>query len=233
MRKESPFMNKLNIALCIFLALVICGQLFMIAFQPYYLMTETVEEYPQKFQDEGKMPYPHEISLFEMIWLKFHGGAAMIGKQEYGGWGDNLTQMIDDAGIYKNPDGTYVTYVNSDGEEVPYASAGEVFEVNSNFFVMGVVGMTALGLIVVIMTIFTRKSTVQFCFSIAWAAVSFWGLYNSNPLIHHEALVMPYALNTVLPTMQVLTIIGTALLVLRAYPFIVVRYLTKKEVKQF
>ena len=233
MQKEESDMllKKLNVVLCILLALVICGQLYMIAFEPYYLMTETTEEYPQKFQDEGQVPHAYEIGLFEMVWLKFHSGAAMIGKQNYGGWGDNMAAKIDELGLYKNEDGTYKTYKNSDGEMVPYASATDVFEKNSNFFVMGVVGMTVLGLVAVIMTIFTRKSTVQFCFSIAWAAISFWGLYNSNPIIHNKDIVMPYALGTVLPTMQILTIIGAAIIVLRAYPFVYARYIAKKAHK--
>ena len=224
----SDMMKKINTVLCILIALVIVGQLYMIAFEPYYLMTETNEEYPQKFQDEGQLPHPYEIGLFEMIWLKFHSGAAMIGKQNYGGWGDNLATKIDELGLYKNADGTYKTYENDKGEMVPYRDGTDVFEKNSNFFVMGIVGITVLGLVVAIMTIFTRKSTVQFCFTLAWLAVSVWGLYNSNPILHNKDLVMPYALGTVLPTLQALTIVGCVLTALRAYPFVYTRYIAKK-----
>jgi hypothetical protein len=227
-KEESDMIKKLNTVLCILIALIIVGQMYMICFEPYYLMTETTEEYPQKFQDEGLLPYPHEISLFEMVWLKFHSGAAIIGKQAYGGWGDNLAQRIDDLGLYKDENGEYLTYENSEGETVQYISANDVFEKNSNFFVMGIVGITVLGLIVAIMTIFTRKSTVQFAFTLCWVAVSVWGLYNSNPIIHNAGIVMPYALGTVLPTLQVLTIIGCVLTLLRAYPFVYTRYLSKK-----
>jgi len=192
-------------------------------------MKETAEEYPQKFQDEGQVPHPYEIGLFEMVWLKFHSGAAMIGKQNYGGWGDNLTAKIDELGLYKNPDGTYITHKNSDGEIVPYQNADDVFESNSNYYVMGIVGITVLGMVVAIMTIFTRKSTVQFCFTLAWAAVSVWGLFNGNPILHNKDLVMPYALGTVLPTLQALAIAGCVLTALRAYPFVYTRYLAKKK----
>ena len=224
----SDMIKKINTVLCILIALVIVGQMYMICFEPYYLMTETTEEYPQKFQDEGQVPHPYEIGLFEMIWLKFHSGAAMIGKQNYGGWGDNLTTKIDELGLYKNEDGTYITHENSDGEIVPYANADDVFETNSNFFVLGIVGITVLGLVVAIMTIFTRKSAVQFAFTLAWCAVSVWGLYNGNPILHNEGIVMPYALGTVLPTLQILSIIGCVLTALRAYPFVYTRYIAKK-----
>ncbi len=223
--------KKINTVLCILIALVIAGQMYMICFEPYYLMTETTDEYPQKFQDDGLLPYPHEIGLFEMVWLKFHSGAAIIGKQEYGGWGDNLAAKIDELGLYKNEDGTYKTHENSDGEIVPYTSASDVLESNSNYYVMGIVGITVLGLIVAIMTIFTRKSAVQYAFTLAWAVVSVWGLFNDNPIIHNKDIVMPYALGTVLPTLQILTIIGCVLTALRAYPFVYTRFIAKKENK--
>lgn len=205
---QANLIKKINLVLCILIALVILGQLYMITFEPYFLMQETETEFSVKEADAGQVPYPHEIGLFEMIWLKFHDDAAIVGA-EYGGWGDNLTTMMDELGEY---------------EEYPTAAAG--FEENSNFYVMGVVGATVLGLVVIIMTIFTQKSIVGYCFSLGWAVVSLWGFYNSNPLI--QKLGMPYAYGTVLPTIQLLTVIGTVLIALRAYTCFYVRYKIKK-----
>ena len=210
MQKEESDMllKKLNVVLCILLALVICGQLYMIAFEPYFLMTETEEEFSVKEKDAGQLPYPHEISLFEMVWLKYHDAAAVIG-EDYGGWGDNLTTELDKLGEFKDS-----------------KSPEQGFEDKSNYYVMGVVGVTVLGLVVAIMTIFTRKSVVLYCFTIAWAAVSIWAFFNGNPLI--QKLGMPYAYGTVLPTLKYLTIAGAALTVLRGYPCIYSRFLAKK-----
>lgn len=201
--------KKLNVVLCILIALIVLGQLFMMVFQPYFLMTETEEEFSVKEKDAGQVPYPHEISLFEMVWLKFHDAAAVIG-EDYGGWGDNLTTELDKLGEFKDA-----------------KSPEQGFEEKSNFYVMGVVGVTVLGLVVAIMTIFTRKSIVHYCFTLAWAAVSIWAFFNSNPLI--QKLGMPYAYGTVLPTLKILSIVGVVLTVLRAYPAIYVRFIAKKK----
>ena len=209
-------MKKTNLILCIFIALVVLGQLFMICFQPYFLMEETMEEFSVKEADAGKVPYPHEISLFEMVWLKFHDDAAVVGA-EYGGWGDNLTTMLDEIGQYKDENG-----------EDKYPSAAAGFEAESNYYVMGVVGATVLGLVVVIMTLFTQKSITGYCFSLAWAGVSLWGFFNDNPLI--QKLGMPYAYGTVLPTLQLLTIIGAVLVLARAVPCMIVRFRKEKIV---
>lgn len=206
---QPNLIKKINLALCIFIALVILGQLYMISFEPYYLMQETVEEFSVKEADAGQLPYPHEISLFEMIWINYHDSAAIVGN-DYGGWGDNLTTMLDELGEFED-----------------YRSPADGFEDKSNYYVMGVVGATVLGLIVVIMSIFTQKSVVGYCFSLGWAAVSLWGFFNANPLI--QKLGMPYAYGTVLPTIKVLTIIGAALIVLRGFPCFFVRYKIKKE----
>lgn len=201
--------KKINLLLCILIALVIIGQLYMISFEPYFLMTETETEFSVKEADAGQVPYPHEISLFEMIWLKFHDSAAIVG-EAYGGWGDNLTTMLDELGEFEE-----------------YQSPTIGFEKRSNFYVMGVVGATVLGLVVVIMSIFTQKSVVGYCFSLGWAAVSLWGFFNSNPLI--QKLGMPYAYGTVLPTLQLLSIIGAVLVVLRGFPCFYVRYKLKEK----
>lgn len=205
---QANLIKKINLILCIVISLVIVGQLYMISFEPFFLMKETETEFSVKEADAGQVPYPHEIGLFEMVWLKFHDDAAVVGAK-YGGWGDNLTTMLDELGDFK---------------DYPNAQAG--FEDRSNFYVMGVVGATVLGLVVIIMSIFTQKSIVGYCFSLAWAAVSLWGFFNSNPLI--QKLGMPYAYGTVLPTIQLLTVVGAALIVLRGFPCFFVRFKLKK-----
>ena len=200
--------KKINLILCILIALVFLGQMWLITFEPYFLMTETMEEFSVKEADAGQVPYPHEISLFEMVWLKFHDDAAVVGA-EYGGWGDNLTTMMDEMGLYEDA-----------------TSPAQGFEDNSNYYVMGVVGICVLGLVVAIMTIFTRKSIVHYCFTLAWAAISVWAVFNGNPLI--QRCDMPYAYGTVLPTLKVLAIAACALTAARAYPWFYTRFLAKK-----
>lgn len=244
MQKEESdmLMKKLNLALCLLIVLVILGQMFMIVFEPYYRMKETNAEYPKKFQDEGQKPKEYDIGLFEMVWMKFHSGAAILGQQEYGGWGDNLTTIIDDAGIYKETikytdengkeveEEVYVQYENDEGEMVRYTSADDVFERNSNLYVMGVVGVTVLGLVVLVMTIFTRKSIVLYAFTLAWAGVSLWGfVLADNPVLTHPDIATPYALGTILPTLKILSIAACVLVAARAYPVINVRFLQKKK----
>lgn len=244
MQKEESdmLMKKLNLALCILIVLVFLGQMFMIVFEPYYRMKETNQEYPQKFQDEGQKPKEYDIGLFEMVWLKFHNGAAILGLQEYGGWGDNLAEMIDDAGIYKetvteiDENGNevetevYVEYENDEGEMVRYISAEDVFERNSNLYVLGVVGVTVLGLVVLVMTIFSRKSIVLYAFTLVWAGVSLWGfVLADNPILNNPAIATPYALSTILPTLKILSIAAVVLTLARAYPVINVRFLQKKK----
>ena len=201
--------KKINVILCILIALVFVGQMYMIVVEPFFLMQETDQEFSVKEADAGQVPYPHEISLFEMIWLKFHDAAAVVG-EDYGGWGDNLTTMLDEMGEFE-------------GEK----SAEQAFEDCTNFYVMGIVGVTVLGLVMAIMTIFTQKSIVHYCFTLAWIAVSIWGFWCGNPIV--QKLGMPYAYGTVLPTLKALTIAGAALTALRAYPWFYVRFLDKSK----
>lgn len=203
--------KKINLILCIFIALIFVGQLYMIAVEPFYLMTETDAEFSVKEADAGQVPYPHEISLFEMIWLKFHDSAAVVG-EEYGGWGDNLTTALEELGEFE-------------GEK----SAKQAFEDNTNFYVMGIVGVTVLGLVMAIMSIFTQKSIVHYAFTLAWVVVSIWAFWCGNPVV--QKLGMPYAYGTVLPTLKVLTIAGAVLTAARAYPWFYVRFIAKKDKK--
>lgn len=203
--------KKINLILCIFLVLIFLGQAWMIVCEPYFLMTETNEEFSVKEADAGQVPYPHEISLFEMVWLKFHDDAAVVGSA-YGGWGDNIQDQLEEMGEYAE-----------------YSSASQGFEENTNYYVMGVVGVTVLGLVFAIMTIFTRKSIVHYCFTIAWAVVSVWGFFNGNPLI--QKVGMPYAYGTVLPTLKALSVAALVLTAARAYPWFYCRFMVKKERK--
>ncbi len=203
--------KKINLILCILIALVFVGQLYMIVAEPFFLLTETQEEFSVKRADVGELPYPQEISLFEMIWVKFHDAPALIG-EEYGGWGDNLATQLDELGEFE-------------GEE----DIMQAFEHRSNYYVMGIVGVTVLGLTMAIATIFTRKSLVHYIFTLAWAAVSIWGFFNGNPVI--QKLGMPYAYGTVLPTLQALSIAGAVLTAARAYPWFYVRFIYKEKKK--
>lgn len=233
-------LKKINLILCILIALVFVGQMYMIVMEPYFLMTEEMEEFSVKEAQQGKAPIPYEISLFEMIWLKFHDAKAVIGRDEYGGWGDNLALQlmeIGEFGEYEPPKNLQSAYAKAEEDrttqeaeniykyEMTYAM--DHFEEKSNYYVMGVVGVTVLGLVVLIMTIFTRKSIVHYVFTVAWAAVSVWAFFNGNPII--QKLGMPYAYGTVLPTLKVLSIAAVALTALRAYPWFHARFIAKEK----
>ena len=210
--------KKINLILCILIALVFVGQMYMIVVEPFFLMQETEKEFSVKEADAGQVPYPHEISLFEMVWLNFHDSAAVVGA-EYGGWGDNLTAQLEELGEYEGR-------TTEDGRPI---SAEQAFEDDSNYYVMGVVGVTVLGLVMGIMTIFTQKNIAHYAFTLAWAAVSVWAFWCGNPVV--QKLGMPYAYGTVLPTLKVLTIAGVVLTLARAYPWVYTRFIAKKVKK--
>lgn len=109
-------------------------------------------------------------------------------------------------------------------------SQKEEMESRSNEIVIGVVGITVLGLVMAIMTIFTRKSTVAFCFTAAWALISLYTALVPSPAF---ALGTEQALNTLLPTLNILAYSAVGLLALRVYPWIQVRYIIpRKEAKE-
>ena len=101
-------------------------------------------------------------------------------------------------------------------------AAGEM----SNGFVIGMVGVNVLGLTVLVMTIFTRKSLVQYLFSLAWAACGIFAFYSDNYVLQN--LATQTAAKNVLPVLQYLSIAALALVLLRGYPWFYSRYVYKK-----
>ena len=103
-------------------------------------------------------------------------------------------------------------------------AAGEM----SNGFVMGIVGMNVLGLTVLIMTIFTRKSLVQYLFNLAWAGCSLYMAFGENFVL--QKLAIDSAAKSVYPTLKILAIASIVLVLLRGYPWFYSRYIYKKPI---
>ena len=81
----------------------------------------------------------------------------------------------------------------------------------SNSFVMGIVGVNVLGAVVLIMTIFTRKSLIHYLFSIAWAACGLYAFFADNFLLKNLEL-LPFQLTGDLIFPILIVLFGISLL---------------------
>lgn len=201
--------RKINFALCILIVLVIVAQ-FVFMFQPYLNYTPKLTRYEKEV--EGKVEIPQDFSLMEFIWVDY----AKIQK-EY------LVPELEEADMLKPVDinGNPIARPTDIQKE---DAAGEM----SNGFVIGMVGVNVLGLTVLVMTIFTRKSLVQYLFSLAWAACGIFAFYADNYVLQN--LATQTAAKNVLPVLQYLSIAALALVLLRGYPWFYSRYVYKKPI---
>lgn len=201
--------RKINFALCILIVLVIVAQ-FVFMFQPYLNYTPKLTRYEKEV--EGKVEIPQDFSLMEFIWVDY----AKIQK-EYLVPELEKADMLKPVDINGNPIARPTDIQKED-------AAGEM----SNGFVIGMVGVNVLGLTVLVMTIFTRKSLVQYLFSLAWAACGIFAFYSDNYVLQN--LATQTAAKNVLPVLQYLSIAALALVLLRGYPWFYSRYVYKKPI---
>ena len=199
--------RKINFALCILIVLVIIAQ-FVFMFQPYLNYTPKLTRYEKEV--EGKVETPQDFNLMEFIWVDYN----KIQKEYLVGELENA-DLLKPTDIKGNPVARPTDIQKLD-------AAGEM----SNEFVIGMVGVNVLGLTVLIMTIFTRKSLVQYLFSLAWAACGIYAFFSSNFVL--EKLGTEAALENVLPMLKYLAIAAAALVILRGYPWFYSRYIYKK-----
>ena len=190
--------RKLNFVLCILLILVFLGQTYMMT-QSYFTYLPKVTLYEQS---QGVVAVEQDYSLMEFVWTEWVESSNMDAF---------LIDGLKSAGLIE---------AGSKSNEAD--QLGEL----SNSLVLGFVGITVLGAVFVIMTIFTRKSLIQYCFTLGWAACGLYAVFADNYVLHNMGNAN--GLGTVLPVMTYLAIAGAVLTLLRAYPFIYSRFIYKK-----
>lgn len=188
--------RKINLILCILIALVFIGQT-VVMLQPYFNYTPKLTKY--QIEVQGLVAEPHDYSLLQFVWT------------EYANMETYLTDSLVEAGEIDN--GT---------AQQKHDQLGEL----SNGYVLGLVGVTVLGAVVAIMTIFTRKSLVHYCFSLAWAACSLFAFFGDNYVLQNMGTEL--ALSSLLPALQILSVAGAVLVLARAYPWIYSRFVYKE-----
>lgn len=203
------FTRKINFALCMLIVVVIIAQ-FVFMFQPYLNYTPKLTRYQKEV--EGKVETPQNFNLFEFVWIDYYKI-----QKEYLVPELEKADMLKPVDIKGNP-------VAKPTDIQKLDAAGEM----SNDFVLGIVCVNVLGLTVLIMTIFTRKSLVQYLFSLAWAACGIYAFYSDNFVLNN--LAIESAAKNVLPMMQYLSIAAVALVLLRGYPWFYSRYVYKNPV---
>lgn len=188
--------RKINLVLCILIALIFIGQTILML-QPYFNYTPKLSKY--QIEVEGLVAEPKDYSLLQFVWT------------EYANMETYLTDSLVEAGE-----------IEGGSTQDKHDQLGE----KSNSFVMGLVGVTVLGAVVAIMTIFTRKSLVHYCFTLAWAACSLWAFFGKNYVL--QSMGTEAALSGLLPALQILSIAAVVLTLARAYPWFYSRFIYKE-----
>ena len=199
----------INLVLCILIVVVIIGQ-FVFMLQPYINYTPKLSKYDKEVK--GLKETPQNFSLMEVIWTDY----SKIEKEYF---------------LPKLEEADMIHVYNKYGKEVSKPTeiqkldfVGEM----SNDFVIGMVGVNVLGLTVLIMTIFTRKSLVQYLFTIAWAACGIFAFFAENYMLNNLGIAS--ATTTVLPALQYLSIAAVVLTVARAFPWFYSRFIYKEAI---
>lgn len=199
----------INLVLCILIVVVIIGQ-FVFMLQPYINYTPKLSKYDK--EKLGKKETPQNFSLMEIIWTDY----SKIEKEYF-------MPKLEEAGK--------IHVINKYGKEVSRPTeiqkldfVGEM----SNDFVIGMVGVNVLGLTVLIMTIFTRKSLVQYLFTLAWAACGIYAFFAENYMLNNLGIAS--ATTTVLPVLKYLSIAAVVLTIARAYPWFYSRFIHKEAI---
>lgn len=235
--KTAKIMNIFNTVLCILCVLVFVGQIYLMC-QPYFkFMPELTLK--QKKGDEA-VPDANVVSLEKFVWLEYANMTEFL--LDGTNTTDNLILNEDED---PTNDITIVPGLFEGGvlEEIEYVYRGTLTKktVNgrtekdvvhpdildqigkkSNSYVMGIVGVTVLGLVMAVMTIFTRKSTVMYAFSIAWAAVGVYLATSENYILENMGIAGAY--DAIMKPVGILCWVAVALVALRAIPWFYTRY---------
>lgn len=198
----------INLVLCILIVVVIIGQ-FVFMLQPYINYTPKISKFELS---KGAKEVPQNFSLMEVVWMDY----SKIEKEYF---------------VPKLEEADMIHVYNKYGKEVDRPTEIQKLDAvgeMSNGFVMGIVGMNVLGLVVLIMTIFTRKSLVQYLFTLAWAACSMFAFFTENYML--QKLGIAHATDVVLPAFKYLAIAALALTLLRGFPWFYSRYLHKEAI---
>lgn len=207
-------MKKTNLVLCILAVLVFACQLYFLL-QPYYTYTPK-PTLPQQLGKEP-MPEPVDISMEEFVWLDYTNATRMM-IEKYMLMED---EMVANGEITEDERVMPVTPVTA--TRFPTEDQQDVIGERSNNYVLGIVLTTVCGAVMTVMTIFTRKSWVAYMFSLLWAGASLFLGYDTSNLAVHK-FGNPEAMETILPMLQYLAIAAGALVVLRAFPWFMVRW---------
>ncbi len=192
--------NLVNLVLAILLAVVFVAQLVMMI-QPYY---EFTPKQTLKQKNEGIIPETKQLSLEEFVWTEYDDMKLI------------LVNSLQEVGLIAKANRKEATTLNP----VEESALGEM----SNGFVLGIVGVTILGLIAAIMTIFTRKSMVQFAFCIAWAACGIYAFFTPNAVLSTDFPIVMASSASIYSTLQILSVVAVVLTALRAFPWFYVRF---------
>ena len=192
--------RKINFILCILIVLVFIGQIFMM-FQPYFTYLPKVTLYEQS---QGVVAVEQDYNLMQFVWTEWAESSSMD------------TFLIE--GLKK------ADLISAGSASKEADQLGEL----SNSLVLGLVGITVLGAVMAIMTIFTRKSLIHYCFSLGWAISGLITVFGDNYVLQNMANEV--GSGTVLPVLTYLSIAGAVLVLLRAYPFVYSRFIYKAPI---
>ena len=211
-------MKKTNLILCILAVVIFLAQIFFLL-QPFYTYTPK----PTLLQKLGKepMPEPLEISLEGFVWTEYTAARKLL-DEKYLTMED---EMVANGEITDEEREMPLTPANA--TLFPTEDQLDVIGEKSNHIVLGVVLTTVCGAVMAIMTIFTRKSWVEFMFSVFWAVASLVLAFDTSNIFIHS-FGDPDAIKAIIPMLQYLSIGAIAVVVLRAFPWFMVRWMPYK-----
>lgn len=194
--------RKINFVLCILIVLVFLFQTFMMARDYFIYMDQPTKLEAVKY---GKQPTPKPTSILGFVWTEW------VDKSDMDMY---LTEGLAKAGEI-DPNHPELTNEEQLGEK-------------SNKYVMGLVGITVLGAVVAVMTIFTRKSLVQYIFSLAYAACGIYACFGDNYVLQHMGNHANAA--SILLSLKIASIAACVLVLARAYPWFYTRFIHKETI---
>ncbi len=193
-------MKTANLVLAVLLAVVFVAQLVMMC-MPYFEFTPKLT---LKQTLDGVEATPKQISLEAFVWTEYKDMKLI------------LVNSLQEVGIIEKATRKEATTLHPDEEN----ALGE----RSNGYVMGIVGTTILGLVATILMFFTRKSWVQFAFTVAWAACGIYGFFTPNAVLSTDFPIVMESAATVYSALQILSVTAVVLTALRALPWFHVRF---------
>ncbi len=207
-------MKKTNLVLCILAVVIFLAQVFFLL-QPFYTYTPK----PTLMQKLGKepMPEPISISLESFVWMDYTNARKLLVER--------FMEKEEAEGIPEAEREMPITPANS--TRFPTEDQLDVIGEHSNRYVLGIVLTTVCGAVMAVMTIFTRKSWVNFMFTVFWAAASMVLAFDTGNLAVH-VFGDAEAMKEIIPMLQYLAIGAAVVTVLRAFPWFMVRWMPYK-----